>query len=107
MDGEIAMNMGQSNIDASANNWGRLRVLYLLACAALLSIPAIAMQFTSEVAWGPGDFLVMGALLLALGAGAELALRTARSRTGMIVGIALATVLFLAVWAELAVGIFD
>lgn len=101
------MNTGHGNIAANATNWGRLRVLYLLACAALLSIPAIAMQFSSEVAWGPGDFLVMGSLLLALGAGAELAFRTARSRTGMIAGIAIATVLFLAVWAELAVGIFD
>ena len=25
--------------------------------AALLTLPAVAMQFTHEVQWGPGDFL--------------------------------------------------
>ena len=33
------------------------------AAAALLSIPAIAMQFTSEVDWSGSDFIVMGIML--------------------------------------------
>lgn len=34
---------------------------------AVLEIPALAMQFTSEVDWGAGDFLAAGSLLMALG----------------------------------------
>jgi len=39
-----------------------------LATVLLLLIPAVAMQFTSEVSWGPGDFLVAGTLLFGAGA---------------------------------------
>ena len=30
---------------------------------ALLAIPLIAMQFTDDVNWGPGDYLIMGGML--------------------------------------------
>ena len=36
----------------------------LMAIPLLLSIPLIAMQFTTEVNWKPGDFVIMGTLLL-------------------------------------------
>jgi hypothetical protein len=36
-----------------------------LITVGLLMIPAIAMQFSDEMNWGPGDFLVAGALLFA------------------------------------------
>ncbi|MBT8281696.1 MAG: hypothetical protein KJO16_08970, partial [Muriicola sp.] len=38
--------------------------LILLGAASVLLIPLIAMQFTSEVNWTAGDFLVAGILLL-------------------------------------------
>ena len=69
-------------------------------------VPAIAMQFTSEVPWGPGDFVVAGGLLLGTGAFAVLGLDHVSStgkRIGLIVGLALGLAL---VWAELAVGTF-
>ncbi len=81
-------------------------ILYLvLAAACILLVPLIAMQFTDEVAWSPGDFAVAGALLVGTGLAYELITR----RTGNIayrlaVGLALATALFL-IWANLAVGL--
>jgi hypothetical protein len=77
-----------------------------LATALLLLVPAVAMQFTSEVSWGPGDFVVAGVLLFGAGALAVVGLRhvsgTAQ-RVGLVAGIAFALGL---VWAELAVGLF-
>ena len=78
-----------------------------LATALLLLVPAIAMQFTSEVAWGPGDFVVAAVLLFGAGALAVLALSRVqgRVRRAAVVG-AIAGGLAL-VWAELAVGLFS
>ncbi|MGI8905207.1 MAG: hypothetical protein ACR2IE_01810 [Candidatus Sumerlaeaceae bacterium] len=77
----------------------------MFAATCLLLVPAVAMQITSEVAWGAGDFVVAGALLFGTGLLFELAAR----REGNVayraaVGVALATALLL-VWANLAVGI--
>ncbi|MFB0613401.1 hypothetical protein [Aurantiacibacter poecillastricola] len=81
-------------------------ILWSMALAVLL-VPAIAMQFTGEVAWGPGDFLVMAGLLLGLGAAIELAARLGISHMAKSAAAGFAVVVFLTVWAELAVGIFD
>lgn len=77
-----------------------------LITAALLLVPAIAMQFTSEVTWGPGDFLVAGALIFGTGLLYVLITERTSSRNARIaVGAGLAAAL-LTVWAELSVGIF-
>jgi hypothetical protein len=78
----------------------------LLAVGLLLLLPLVAMQFTSEVDWSASDFLIMGTLLLGTGLGCELVLRTVRKtehRVLLVVGLLL---LFLLIWAELAVGVF-
>jgi hypothetical protein len=74
--------------------------------ALLLLIPLTAMQFTAEVRWGPGDFLVAGCLLLITGIGIVLVARhvTRPAHRAALIGI-LAAALAL-VWAELAVGVF-
>ncbi len=75
------------------------------AAAALLGLPAIAMQFTREVNWTAGDFVVAAAILLLTGLAAEGGLRLARSWPHLI-GFALATfAAFFTVWSNLAVGI--
>ena len=81
-------------------------ILVSAVTAAVLMIPLVAMQFTSEVNWTGSDFVVMGILLMVTGLAfvfASRAVKTAKQR--VVVGgvIALA---FLYVWAELAVGIF-
>jgi hypothetical protein len=74
--------------------------------ALLLALPAVAMLFTGEVRWGPEDFLAMAAMLLVACSASELAAHLI-ARPGWRVAAFLAVaVVFLLVWAELAVGIF-
>jgi uncharacterized membrane protein YfcA len=78
----------------------------VLTTALLLSVPLIAMQFTEEVNWTLADFAVMGALLLGTGLLGELMIRkVSKTKHRIALGVAL-LVVFLLVWAELAVGIF-
>lgn len=75
------------------------------AAASLLLLPAIAMQFTDEVSWSVGDFVVFGAMLLAVGIPFELAARASGDTTfRWAVGVALGAA-FLLVWMSLGVGI--
>jgi len=52
----------------------RLKII-LFIIALLLLIPFVAMQFTEEVNWQAGDFVVAGVLLLGTGLLCELVLR--------------------------------
>ena len=72
----------------------------------ILSILLVAMQFTTEVNWKFGDFIILGILLLGTGLLCELVLRKIQKpqHRVLICGI-LVLALFL-VWAELAVGVF-
>jgi hypothetical protein len=72
----------------------------------LLLVPLTAMQFTTEVRWGPGDFLIAGCLILGVGIGMVLVARFTRSRGHRVALISLLALALLVVWAELAVGIF-
>lgn len=79
----------------------------LITCFLLLSIPLIAMQFTTDVSWTFSDFLVMGFLLFGTGITGEWVWRKAKTpliRFGL---LAFIFGIFLLVWAELAVGIFN
>lgn len=82
------------------------RVLAIFGTVAvLLSIPLIAMSFTSEVNWTFLDLVVAGFLLLGTGLAIEFVLRMVRKtshRIALTLGILF--ILFI-VWAELAVGI--
>ena len=72
--------------------------------AALLLTPLVAMRFTDEVNWAPGDFAVAALLIGGLGLGIELAVRKTRNlafRAGAALAVLTA---FLLVWVNLAVG---
>lgn len=81
-----------------------------LTTAALLMIPLIAMQFTTEVDWTSSDFVFAGLLLFGTGSTYILVTRILGARFDgstmyrIAVGFALFTGLFL-VWSNLAVGI--
>ena len=76
-----------------------------IAAAAVLLVPLIAMQFSSEVRWGVQDFAVMGLLLFGTGSLFVLVARRAPRKRRLIIG-AVFVLAFLYVWAELAVGVF-
>lgn len=75
--------------------------------AALLALPALAMQVTDQVNWTPGDFAVFGAMLAALAGGIEFLSASRLGLRSKIIGAAAVIAVFALVWAELAVGILD
>jgi hypothetical protein len=71
----------------------------------LLVLPFVAMQFTGEVKWSPGDFLFAALMFGTVGLLLELAVRASPdwSYRG---GVALAVLAgFVLIWSNLAVGI--
>lgn len=86
---------------------GRWRWFVWGAAVALLAAPAVAMRFTPEVMWGPGDFAVFGGLLAVVCVAIELIVRFIPTRGGrLLAGLVLLGV-FLLTWAELAVGVWS
>jgi len=77
-----------------------------LMVLSLLLIPLVAMQFTDQVDWSFGDFLVMAGLLFNLTMAVAVVRQKVREKTQRIGLIALLLLIFLLIWAELAVGIF-
>ncbi len=73
---------------------------------ALLLIPLIAMHYSDEVHWTLIDFAIMGVLLLVAGMSTQRVVKRVKSFPRRATYIILILLLFLLVWAELAVGIF-
>jgi hypothetical protein len=91
-----------SNNDLLAQN--RIFAWLAAATGAVLLIPFIAMQFSEDVVWSLGDFIVAGLLIFGTGALFVLAARMTRIHRAILAGVlALA---FLWLWVELAVGLF-
>lgn len=82
-----------------------LRMAIWGGAVGLLLLPLVAMQFTDEVTWTLGDFIVFGAMLLVACGAYELATRLSPNRCYRAAfGLAMVGG-FLQVWANLAVGI--
>lgn len=73
----------------------------------LLLIPLIGILFSNEVNWSFFDFIIMGILILVMSFGIKLVLKTTPKRMYRILIIGIILILFLLVWAELAVGVFE
>ena len=73
---------------------------------ALLLIPLIAMHYSDEVHWTLIDFAIMGVLLLVVGMWTQRVVKRVKSFPRRATYILFVILLFLLVWAELAVGIF-
>ena len=85
----------------------QVRLLRLgVATGLVLLIPLVAMQFTKELNWGVEDFVIMGVLLFAMGLIYELAVRRIQVSTRRIIAGVVLALIFILIWAELAVGIF-
>lgn len=73
---------------------------------ALLMLPALAMPFTHEVAWGPEDFAFAAILLISAGALFELAAWKLRGLTARLITAAVILGAVALIWADAAVGVF-
>lgn len=82
-----------------------LRVL--VVTGVLLLVPAVAMQFTDEVAWGPADFIVGAGLLILAGLAMAFGAHAVRGRLARWAFMAAVLLALALVWAELAVGLLD
>ena len=65
------------------------------------------MMLTDEINWTLADFIVMGFLLIGFGFGIHFISTRTKNLKVRILYIGIICVLFLLIWAELAVGIFD
>ncbi|MBZ9730172.1 hypothetical protein LB467_10780 [Salegentibacter sp. JZCK2] len=81
-------------------------LIIVLTVGALLLIPFIAMQFSTEVVWTASDFIIMGILLLVTGLGIDFVLRKVSSFKNRLIISGIILAVFFVIWAELAVGIF-
>jgi hypothetical protein len=81
------------------------RVFLALAVAILLS-PAIAMQFSDEVAWGIEDFAGAGAILSVAWVAFEIVLRTITGKLIKAGALTAVTAMLVLTCAHLAVGLF-
>jgi hypothetical protein len=72
----------------------------------LLLIPAVAMMYTDAVDWSPLDFMVMGAMLIAVGWAINWSVQYIPNKAVRRVVLALIIGLFLLLWMELAIGLF-
>jgi hypothetical protein len=77
-----------------------------LCIASLLLLPLVAMQFTNEVKWTLSDFVAAGILLLVAGLVVEFILRKVKTTKFRIAACVALFLVFLLLWADLAVGIF-
>jgi hypothetical protein len=73
----------------------------------LLLLPLIGMFFSNEINWSFFDFIIMGILILSLSFSIKQVLKTTKNINYRILIIAVVLILFLLIWAELAVGVFD
>ena len=74
---------------------------------SLLIIPLLGIILTNSVEWNIYDFLLMGSLLLVLGFGIELTSLNFKQLNRRIAIITFIILIFLLIWIELAVGIFN
>lgn len=81
----------------------KVRVLYPLL---LLVVPLIGMGITKESNWSLFDFIIMGVLILSMSIGIDFIFNTTKNAKNRIIYIGILVILFLLVWAELAVGVF-
>ena len=97
--------MAENTENAGGRQESRWRVAVWGAAAFVLLLPAVAMQFTEEVAWDIADFAIFGAMLVGACGTYELASRLTRnSAYRAAVGVALVAA-FILIWLNLAVGI--
>ena len=73
----------------------------------LLLIPLIGMTIIDEINWSAFDFIIMGSLLIALSIGINLVSTRVKNLKNRFLYIGILVLIFMLIWAELAVGILE
>lgn len=81
-----------------------LRFLGWSAAAALLLLPLVAMQFTTEVTWDGADFIFAGILIGGTGLAIEGVVRKTDNWAYRFAAMAALAATFLTIWVNAAVG---
>jgi len=81
--------------------------IVFITVLSILAIPLIAMQFTEQVQWTIGDFLVGGLMLTAVGFGIAFIMHKGGESNRKYYIIGAIVLFFLLLWAVLAVGIIS
>lgn len=77
----------------------------MVGTALILMVPLVAMQFSEEVDWKLGDFVIIGTLLISAGLAYELVSSKVNKKYCLVIAAIIGAAVLL-IWAELAVGIF-
>ena len=77
----------------------------LLTIASILLAPLIAMQFSTEVQWTAGDFIIAAILLSSFALLIEFLIRKKQQGKRRTVLILLAILTLILIWGEMAVGL--
>ena len=73
----------------------------------LLLFPLVGTLVSIEVNWSFFDFIVMGILILSMSFGIKHVVTTIKNTNYRILIIGMILLVFILIWVELAVGIFD
>jgi hypothetical protein len=73
----------------------------------LLLFPLVGTLVSNEVNWSFFDFIVMGILILSMSFGIKHVVTTTKNTNYRILIIGMILLVFILIWVELAVGIFD
>ncbi len=84
----------------------QISIFYFGSATALLLLPLIAMQFTSEVKWEALDFIIAGILLFGTATTLDYIQRKIKPLKKVLLLSGAVLLLLFLIWAELAVGIF-
>jgi len=81
--------------------------IYLIIFGIILSIILLFNFISDEFDWDVFDFIVLIIMMIFTAALFEIATRTAKTKKNQKILFILITIIFLLIWAELGVGIFD
>ena len=80
--------------------------IILAVVAAILLIPFVGNQVSSEVNWSSSDFVIMGTLLFLTGLAINFAISKLKTLKSKVIACAVILFVLFIIWAELAVGVF-
>jgi len=72
-----------------------------------LLVPLVANQISEQVNWNAMDFIIMGTFLIFSAYWIQKVIKKIKSKSKKVVFISLIMLIFLLLWIEMAVGIFN